>query len=304
MRMIELADVAVRFGSVRALDGVSLNLRAGAVTCLAGPNGAGKSTLTRVLLGLVRPERGGLQVDGTARVVDNAFKSALGYLPEAVAFSENLSGRQVLRFFASARGVARRRVDEVLETVGLAQAARRAVRGYSRGMRQRLGLGLAILAEPTLLILDEPTSGLDQEGLSLLWRLIAEWRRAQRIVLMSSHELTLVEPRVDELYLLRAGRVCAAGAPARLREQAALPVRVTFALGEPAPASDFEAHLRRLDACRAVRREGDDLQVRVAPTDLLATVDLHRLHPEAVRGVRVEEPGLDLVYEHLLDEGG
>src|SRR5690606_20909685 len=133
--------------------------------------------------------------------VPNALRERLGYLPEAPALSENLTGRQVMRFFASARGVSSRRVEEVLERVGLAQAAGRSVGGYSRGMRQRLGLGVAILAEPDLLVLDEPTGGLDQQGLTLLWSVLAEWRERGRTVLVTTHDLALIERRADQLYV-------------------------------------------------------------------------------------------------------
>ncbi len=303
MKALSLADVSVRFGHVQALAEVGLTLRAGEVTCLAGPNGAGKSTLLRVLLGLVQAQQGSLQVDGTARVVDNAFKARLGYLPEAVAFSDTLSGRRVLRFFARARGVSRARVEAVLEIVGLDGAARRAVRGYSRGMRQRLGLGVAILTEPELLVLDEPTSGLDQEGLGLLWRLLAEWRDAGRLVLMSSHELTLVERRIDQLCLLRDGQVCAADTPARLRERAALPVRVTFTLGTPSESAAFVDSVRAFEPCLSVDCTEGRLRASVGPRDLLGLVELRAGHNGAVRGLRVEEAGLDMVYEHLLQGG-
>lgn len=304
MKALTLSEVSVRFGKVQALANVDLDLRAGTVTCLAGPNGAGKSTLLRVLLGLVRPQSGTLRVDGEARVADNAFKARLGYLPEAVAFSDSLSGRRVLRFFARARGVGRARVEAVLEMVGLAEAAGRAVRGYSRGMRQRLGLGIAILTEPALLVLDEPTSGLDQEGLGLLWTVLEQWRDAGRMVLMSSHELTLVERRIDQLCVLRAGEICAADTPARLRARAHLPLRVTFTLGEPAESAAFVESVRGFGACLAVDHRADELQAQVAPGDLLALVELRIGHNGAVRGLRVEEPGLDMIYEHLLSAEG
>ena len=163
--------------------------------------------MMRVLLGLVRPQGGSVTADGRATRVDNRFKAALSYLPEAVAFHENLTGLDVVRFFARARGVSAKRAEQALERVGLAHARRRAVRGYSRGMRQRLGLAAAILPESPLLILDEPTGGLDQEGLSVLWSVLEEWRAAGRMVLLSAHDLALLERRVDRMCVVRSGRV-------------------------------------------------------------------------------------------------
>jgi Cu-processing system ATP-binding protein len=301
MKQVALRSVAVRFGKVEALAGVDVDVRSGEVVLFAGPNGAGKSTLIRVMLGLVRPQAGHLEVDGTPHRVDNAFKRTLGYLPEAVAFAENLTGRQVLRFFARARGVSAKRVEAVLELVDLSGAAGRAVRGYSRGMRQRLGLGLSVLAEPELLILDEPTGGLDQAGLSVLWSILAQWRAAGRMVVVSSHDLTLLERRVDRLCLLREGRVVAFDSPEQLRALAALPVRVTFGLATD--RSRAEAFASAVDLAMPGARQGQfngALTVEVAPDRLLPLMDVRAGHTEVVRSMRVEEPGLDQIYEHLL----
>lgn len=307
LQKIFLRDVAVRFGKVDALAGVDVAFQAGELLMLAGPNGAGKSTLLKVLLGLVSAARGQLLVDGKPRNVDNDLKRQLGYLPEAVAFADNLTGRQVLSFFARARGVpkAKERIGAVLERVGLADAQRRAVRGYSRGMRQRLGLGLAILHEPQLLVLDEPTGGLDQEGLSVLWTVLEEWRAANRMVLCSSHDLTLLERRVDRICVLRAGKVVADDTPARLRELVQLPVRVSFGLnGNPEQVDQLATAVEQWEAGREYQRTPGSLSVRVAPGSLLELMDLRAAHPGAVNRLRVEEPGFDAVYERLLEREG
>jgi len=294
--------VSVRFGAVQALAGVEVTVDSGQTVLLAGPNGAGKTTLLRVVLGLVRPDAGAIEVDGRGHAVDNALKQQIGYLPEAVAFSENLTGRQVLRFFAWARGVPRARVDAVLERVGLAGAARRRVRGYSRGMRQRLGLGVAILAEPELLILDEPTGGLDSEGLAVLWSILAEWRERGRMVLLSSHQLALLERRIDRMYVFKAGKHVAGGTPAQLREQARLRLRVHLAL---APAGDAVTALAaELDgwSAAAVARVDGTLVAEIEPNALLELMDVRGRHRDAVTGLRIEEPTLDLAYERLLEQ--
>ena len=299
MKRLELDRISVRFGKVQALRGASVDLDAGEAVVLAGPNGAGKSTLIHVLLGLVRPNEGTLRLNGDTITVDNAFKERLGYLPEAVAFADNLSGMQVARFFARARGVSRKRVDEVFERVGLAHAAKRAVRGYSRGMRQRLGLGLAILSTPQLLILDEPTGGLDQEGLKVLWSIIAEWQRAGRMALVASHDLTLMEQRIDRICLLSAGKVRAFASPTSLRREVDLPVRVAFSLANGAGPALAE-RVSAWDAEAVVALEGSELSVEVRAGKLVALMDLRAEIPGAVTAMRVEEPGLDVVYEQIL----
>jgi Cu-processing system ATP-binding protein len=302
VKTIHARGISVSFSGLQALDDVSVRLEAGNVTMLAGPNGAGKSTLIKVLLGLVRPEQGRLEIDDQVVSIDNTWKARIGYLPESVAFSENLSGQQVLRFFARARGVSRQRVSEVLEFVGLAGASGRRVRGYSRGMRQRLGLAVSILSVPDLLILDEPTSGLDQEGLAVLWRVLADWREAGRHVLVSSHDLALMERRIDELCVLRSGRVLAQGNKDELRHAARLPHRVWFDVD----GTDDE----RIDVlCGAMEKWGRGhierlegrLCVEVPAESILDLMEIQSGFPGAVRGLRVEEPTMDLVYEQLLE---
>jgi Cu-processing system ATP-binding protein len=301
VRRLQARGVSVRFGSLQALDDVSLSIEAGHAVMLVGPNGAGKSTFIKVLLGLVRPDFAVFESDAGRVAIDNAWKQRIGYLPEAVAFSENLSGRQLLRFFASARGVARSQVADVLERVGLAHAGRRAIRGYSRGMRQRLGLGVAILSTPELLVLDEPTAGLDQEGLAVLWSVISEWREAGRMVIASTHDLALMERRMDEICVLREGRVLAHGSAEDLRRSARLPHRIWFETGQ---ASDTKVEL----LCAAMRkwgkgrieRVGDRILVEVAANETLELVEIQSGFPGIVRGIRVEEPTLDVVYDKLL----
>jgi len=283
------------------LDDVSIELDAGTSMMLAGPNGAGKSTLLKALLGLVRPDAGTFEVDGRPVSIDNRWKERIGYLPEAVAFSENLTGRAQLGFFARARAVPREHAEAVLERVGLAAAQRRAVRGYSRGMRQRLGLAIAILTKPELLVLDEPTAGLDQEGLAVLWSVLEEWRREGRMVLVSTHDLALMERRVDEMCILQRGRVVASGTAHDLRREARLPHRVWFEVDEDDEArlAVFCEAMTKWGKGRVERRAGW-VAVDVSPDAILELIEIQRGFPGTVRSLRVEEPTLDIVYDKLL----
>lgn len=303
MKSLILKDLSVQFGEVEALKSASIELREGQCLMLIGPNGAGKSTMLKVLLGLVKPQQGTIQVDGETTSVDNRLKSKLGYLPEAVAFSENLTGRQVLTFFARARKTNIARIDVVLARVGLSVAADRKVRGYSRGMRQRLGLGVSILSEPALLILDEPTGGLDQEGLSVLWSVLQEWKQKGRLVLLSSHDLALLERRVDRIVVMRSGEVVADGTPDELRRLVDLPHAVRFHIS-PSAKDVADAFLQEIDGSGLgqVQRTEDDILVEVASSSLLELMDIRGRHPDAVDALRVEEPTLDAIYEQLLEE--
>ncbi|MBX7190610.1 MAG: ABC transporter ATP-binding protein [Sandaracinaceae bacterium] len=300
MKRLELHDISVRFGRLAALERLDLALEAGKVLLLAGPNGAGKSTLIRVLLGLVIPTQGRLRVDDQEVRVERKLKEQIGYLPESVAFADALTGREVLGFFADARGVARPRIAAALERVGLTHAADRAVRGYSRGMRQRLGLAVSILHTPALLVLDEPTGGLDQDGLTILWSVLEEWRGAGRLVLMASHEIALLETRVDEVCLLSGGRAVARGTPHELRGRVPLPLRVRLAL-EPRESAAIVSRLRDDWKDAPLTLQGDDVEVVVARARLLSLLELHREHPGAIRDLRVMEPPFDEVYRSLLE---
>lgn len=306
---LSLRDIAVRYGRVLALHGIDLDLVGGEVHVLAGPNGAGKSSLLAVLLGLVRPVTGTLHLGGATWVLPRhgtpfGLRRRIGYLPEAVAFSETLTGRQILRFHARARGVPRRTADAVLERVGLGHAARRAVRGYSRGMRQRLGLGIAIVAEPDLLVLDEPTVGLDQEGLGLLWELLATWKAAGRAVVISTHDLALIERRTDHVRILRSGTCIASGSPASLRERLDLPVRVRVRLrtGE-ATATLAERYRGHLGGAHVGIVE-DAVEVSTTAQRVVSVLNLVNGELDEVVATRVIEPGLDEVYEYFLKEAG
>lgn len=281
---------------------VSLTLNSSCAMLLAGPNGAGKSTLINILLGLYLPDGGEIHVDGLRLPIDNKLKARMGYLPESVAFSENLSGWAMMSFFAHARGIGRKRMHEVMELIGLSQASRRAISGYSKGMRQRLALGISVLHEPEVLILDEPTSGLDQEGLGVLWSLLDEWREKGRLILISSHDLGILEKRVDKFCILRAGSVVACDEPPALRRQASLPVKVRFTLKEDySRQTDFIEGLRDHFPTLQIVQDGCSVRIEMEPeriVDLMASA-FSNGHP-LIESMRVTEPEMENIYEHLL----
>jgi len=254
-----------------------------------------------VLLGLVRPDAGKILVDGNTIRPGKQFKERLGYLPEAAAFAPNLTGKQVLRFFARARGVDSSRVVEVLNIVQLTDGSSRSVRGYSRGMIQRLGIAVAILTEPELLILDEPTGGLDQEGLSVIWAIIREWQERGRFILLASHDLVLMEKRVQQVVMLADGKIRAKGSPEELRSRAMLPIRVHFTLDPADPKADsLVKAVEGLGDC-VPRRTDSRMVTEIAPDRLLSLLALQPMFNGTVTGVRIEEPGFDAVYESVLE---
>jgi ABC-2 type transport system ATP-binding protein len=189
-----------------AVDALDLRVRRGEVYGFLGPNGAGKTTTLRMLLGLVRPDAGTATIGGHTYLDLPAPASEVGAVLEATAFHPARSGRGHLRIYCTVNGYPRSRADEVLDLVGLADAGRRAVRGYSLGMRQRLALATALLGDPRVLVLDEPVNGLDPEGIAWMRRLLRDLAAEGRTVLISSHLLSEVQQLVDDVVIINRGR--------------------------------------------------------------------------------------------------
>ncbi|MEV4878460.1 ABC transporter ATP-binding protein [Streptomyces cyaneofuscatus] len=200
-----LDGVRVELGGRTVLDSLSLSIPRGQVTGLIGPNGAGKSTMLRVLLGLLRPQRGEGSVLGHPLSTPAAYLPRVGALIDGPAVDPALTGRANLKVLARLAGTTDDRVDELLETVGLTDSARRRVRGYSLGMRQRLGVAAALLKDPELLILDEPTNGLDPFSSAHLLGLVRRRAEAGHTVVISSHVLADLESVCDHFVLIDAG---------------------------------------------------------------------------------------------------
>jgi ABC-2 type transport system ATP-binding protein len=223
---IEIERLSKRFGDVTAVDDLSFTVREGAVTGFLGPNGAGKSTTLRMLLGLVTPTSGTATIGGKRYAeLDAPFRHA-GVILEADAFHPGRRARDHLRVLATAAGLPLGRVDCVLAEVDLADAGHRRVKGFSLGMRQRLGLAAALLGEPQVLILDEPANGLDPEGVHWLRRYLRAFADAGGTVLISSHVLAEVAQTVDDIVIIAHGRLVTQSSLADLARRSQTGVRV------------------------------------------------------------------------------
>ena len=203
---IVVSGLTKTFDAVTAVDGLTFTVEPGTITGFLGPNGAGKTTTLRMLLGLVRPDTGTASIGGHAYLDLPAPSSAVGAVLEATAFHPARSGRGHLRIYCTVNGYPRSRADEVLDLVGLVDAGRRAVRGYSLGMRQRLALATALLGDPRVLVLDEPVNGLDPEGIAWMRRLLRDLAAEGRTVLVSSHLLAEAQQLVDHVVIISRGR--------------------------------------------------------------------------------------------------
>lgn len=207
--MIEVRGLTKRYGAVLAVDDLSFDVRPGTVTGFLGPNGAGKSTTMRMILGLDRPTSGTALVNGRPFAASSEPLRQIGALLDAGALHPGRTGRGHLRVAAHTHGIPERRVQEVIEQVGLAGAARRRIRGYSLGMRQRLGIAAALLGDPPVLLFDEPVNGLDLDGVRWIRALLRRLADEGRTVLVSSHLLSEMQQVADRLVVIGRGRLIA-----------------------------------------------------------------------------------------------
>ena len=268
-----------RYGETIAVDALSIDIHRGEVFGLLGPNGAGKTTTILMLLGLTEPTSGSALVDGLDPTRDPLrVKSRVGYLPDEVGFYENLTGRDNLLYTAALNRLTKPegqcRTDELLALVGLSDVADRKVGGYSRGMRQRLGLADALVKQPSILILDEPTVNIDPEGVRELLALVERLSDEQGVtVLLSSHLLHQVEQVCDRIGIFVAGRLVALGTVDDLATDLDQWVFVVGVAGVAEPA----AVLRAVEGVHDIGHDDDRLLV-FAGRDVRREVQLAVAH--------------------------
>ena len=223
--MIEVEEVSKSYGSVRALESVSLSVAAGEVYGLLGANGSGKTTLNRCLTTLVQPDSGAIRIEGHD-VCDEpeAARNSIGYLAEFPILYPMLTAQEFLSFVAGLRGIgstdASSRIDRWLNLFELDESRGRRISSFSQGMKRKVALAAALIAEPPVVLLDEPTNGLDPPSVYLFRQVIEDLRERGSTVLLSSHVLPLVSQSCDRVGILANGRIVASGTIEELREQA------------------------------------------------------------------------------------
>ena len=288
--MIEVEGLTKRFGSTLAVDDLTFSVEPGRITGFLGPNGAGKSTTMRVLLGLVRPTAGTTAVLGLPYPqLENPVRR-VGVLLETFDAHPGRTGRNHLRVLALAGGIPRSRVDEVLAMVDMSTAARRRVKGYSLGMRQRLGLAAALLGDPEVLVLDEPANGLDPQGIRWLRDFLRSLAAEGRTILVSSHVLSEVAQTVDDVVIIHRGSLVEHAAMAEVEAMTAGATSVR------SPDADRFARLLE-EANLDVHVVGDGkLAVNVAPERVGEIAAAHGivLHELTVERASLEEVFLEL----------
>jgi ABC-2 type transport system ATP-binding protein len=293
--VIEVQGLTKRYGPTVAVQDLSFTVTAGRVTGFLGPNGAGKSTTMRAILGLVRPSAGTTRVLGRPyRELDGPEKR-VGALLETFDAHPGRSGRNHLRVLALAGGIPRSRVDEVLALVELGQAGRRRVKGYSLGMRQRLGLAAALLADPEVLVLDEPANGLDPQGIRWLRDSLRSLAAEGRTILVSSHVLAEVAQTVDDVVIIHRGRLVR---QATIAEVEALAARATLVRSPDA--------LRLVSLLTGAGVEatavGEDRITAHAPTERVG--EIAAAHGVVLHELTAERASLEEVFLELTGEPG
>jgi ABC-2 type transport system ATP-binding protein len=299
---VNASGVTKWFGETTALDAVDFTVSPGSVHGLVGPNGAGKTTLLAALFGLVLPDEGTVRLFGRTRAeAGQAWLDGVGGFVETPRFYPYLNGRANLSVLAGLDGGdARQLIDAAIEAVGLAGAGRQKVKGYSLGMRQRLGLAAAMLRRPRLLVLDEPANGMDPAGIRDLRTALRQLARGGVTVVLSSHDMAQVEEICDSVTVLHQGRVAYAGRLDVMRADAPDPVwRMR--------TSDDAAAITAARAVTGVKASGHDnsgLVVHAAQEQMDAYVMHLGREGVAVRGLELDVTPLESLFFQLTGEPG
>jgi ABC-2 type transport system ATP-binding protein len=292
---ITVTGLAKTFGVVKAVDNLSFTVEPGTVTGFLGPNGAGKTTTLRCVLGLVTPTAGGATIGGKAYSELHTPPKVVGALLEASSFHPARTARNHLRVYCTVSGIPKKRADEVLDLVGLTSAANRKVKGFSMGMRQRLGLAAALLGDPQILILDEPANGLDPEGIVWLRQFLRHMASEGRTILVSSHVLSEVEQTVDNVVIISNGSLVRQGKLDELAEHHGHAVLVRAVdTDRLVTALDGKAEIDKLDD-GAVRIIGPSA-AEVGHIAFVERVELHEL--------TTEKSDLEQIFFSLTGNGG
>jgi len=291
--IVSLTDAGKSYNKLDALQSVTMTLGEGEVLGLFGHNGAGKTTMMKLILGVISPSRGQVAVMGMAPDSKEAWhcRTKVGYLPENVSFYEQLTGLEVLTYFAKLKGFNKKQAIDLLEQVGITHAMKRQVKTYSKGMRQRLGLAQAFIGEPKLLLLDEPTVGLDPIATGDFYRTVDQLKSQGSSVILCSHVLPGVEQHIDRAMILSSGQLLAMGSLAELRQQAALPVEIKAHGLNGAIASHDHLSNFISPVCSQTLNVPEAEKISVLKT-LLGFDNIEDIH--------VESANLEQVYQHYL----
>lgn len=306
--MIRYDGFTKRFGNFVAVRELDLAIEPGETVAVIGPNGSGKTTTLKAALGLVRPTAGTVRVAGHDVIrAGRQARARLGYLPQRLTFPEGSTAREALTLFARVRGADPGEIGRLLDRVGLVEAADRAAETFSGGMRQRLGLAIALLGGPSALILDEPTAALDPSGALMVRDLVETIREEGTTVLLSSHDLAEVSALADRIAIFMGGRIAAVGGRDELVRSLGLVARLRVEcpalVAEPwAEETEAAVGAPRLAALlvraggRRIRWENGAVRCDLEPGRESAVLEALRQVELPVTGISIERPGLEEIY--------
>jgi len=293
--LVSLVEAGKTYGQLEVLSSMTMSLNEGEVLGLFGHNGAGKTTMMKLILGVISPTKGKVEVMGMAPDSKEAWhcRSKVGYLPENVSFYEQLTGLEVLTYFAKLKGFNKKQAIDLLEQVGITYAMKRQVKTYSKGMRQRLGLAQAFIGEPKLLLLDEPTVGLDPIATRDFYKTVDQLKSNGSSVILCSHVLPGVEQHIDRAMILSTGQLLAMGTLSELRQQAALPVVI-----KPSGLNGAMAQDVKLNTFLTQKSQ----HTLMVPEQEKLAVLKQLLSLEALDDIHIEQANLEQVYQHFLEK--
>jgi ABC-2 type transport system ATP-binding protein len=301
---IQVQDLHKAFGAIQAVDGVSFSVGRGEIFSLLGPNGAGKTTTISMLAGLLRPDSGDATLLGNSVTKQSArARAALGVVPQDVALYMDLSARENLSFWGKMYGLRgkalSRRIDEVLEVIGLADRQKGRVGSFSGGMKRRVNIGVALLHKPPIVIMDEPTVGIDPQSRRHILDAVKELRGRGMTVLYTTHYMEEAEELSDRVAVMDKGRIIACGTNAELVRLVGEDTRIELALNvESARVLDL---WRAIEGIRGVTAEDGHITVLAADSNAV----LPRLFESAasraarITSLEIREPNLEAVFLHL-----
>ncbi|MDX8034916.1 ABC transporter ATP-binding protein [Lentzea sp. BCCO 10_0856] len=300
MAVLSCSGLRRRFDDVLAVDDVSFTIEEGETYGLLGPNGAGKTTTISMITGVLERDAGEVFIDGVAMSTHAiAAKRLVGYVPQELALYPDLTGRENLRFFANLYGAGRKRVDLVLDVVGLAERADDLAREYSGGMKRRLNVAIGLLHEPRLLVLDEPTAGVDPQSRNQIIENVRALAAQGMAILYTTHYMEEAERLCDRVGVIDSGRLIAEGTRRELVERLGEHDRISLLLdGDLAHASSVLSAIRNVRGV-ATHGQGLELMVDDARECLPAVLSAISTNGVVVRSVEVTEPNLETVFLHL-----
>ena len=298
--LVSLVEAGKTYGQLNALSAMTMSLKESEVLGLFGHNGAGKTTMMKLILGVISPSSGKVEVMGMAPDSKEAWhcRTKVGYLPENVSFYEQLTGLEVLTYFAKLKGFNKKQAIDLLEQVGITYAMKRQVKTYSKGMRQRLGLAQAFIGEPKLLLLDEPTVGLDPIATRDFYKTVDQLKSNGSSVILCSHVLPGVEQHIDRAMILSSGKLLAVGTLSELRQQAALPVVIKPISFEKGGLNGAVVQDTKLNSFLS----NDCQNTLMVPEHEKLSVLRQLLSLNGLDDIHVESANLEQVYQHFLAE--